>query len=367
MPELCSPEAAREHACDPRLPSELASTRGILTLAHLLRGKRLLFIGDSMTNQITQALLCAARRNLPGGVEPRDAVADLSHVVPECDRLEAQHQHASMGQRSPARMQERRASAFALAHLGWMCSQGDVRRPRLLDRRGRLRLDGFHAPAFNLTWYPIVGRQMNFVATPSLVSWTGENVSRWPSRLELVSEQDLADVVVFGVGLHYRSKPSLSDGLRVALRQLQGFARRRHGRAAIIRQISAQHFNSDGGSYLTAKAQSDSLVKLVNGSTPTTEPCKPLGGDSSSWYNTVMRRALDETVGEVAHALLVRLQPFEELTKPRWDFHIGTKTSDTVRRGVREVVFDCTHFCYSPSFWDASLYQLYTTLSGALR
>ena len=53
-------------------------------------------------------------------------------------------------------------------------------------------------------------------------------------------------------------------------------------------------------------------------------------------------------------------QPFEELTKPRWDFH-----THPVRRNGRWAS-DCSHWCFSPRFYDRSFHDLYQALAARL-
>ena len=49
----------------------------------------------------------------------------------------------------------------------------------------------------------------------------------------------------------------------------------------------------------------------------------------------------------------IGLMPFYAATQARWNYHTASKRDvDPVTRKAR---YDCTHFCYSPSFWDGSL------------
>ena len=75
---------------------------------------------------------------------------------------------------------------------------------------------------------------------------------------------------------------------------------------------------------------------------------------ASGWRNEqlhALRREMD-----LRH---VHIQPFEALTAERWDYHSSTKWMAAKRQWVS----DCTHFCYSPSFWDLSFHELYESLA----
>ena len=57
----------------------------------------------------------------------------------------------------------------------------------------------------------------------------------------------------------------------------------------------------------------------------------------------------------------VSIQPFENLTAAMWDYH----THPVWRNGRWSS--DCTHFCYSPRFWDRSFHDLYHALERGFR
>ena len=50
-------------------------------------------------------------------------------------------------------------------------------------------------------------------------------------------------------------------------------------------------------------------------------------------------------------------QPFEEITKERWDYHLSVRMIPD-GHGGQKIFSDCTHFCYSPSFWELALHDL---------
>ena len=56
--------------------------------------------------------------------------------------------------------------------------------------------------------------------------------------------------------------------------------------------------------------------------------------------------------------------PFYELTRPRWRWHFGNCTHRPNGWNY-ETCCDCTHFCYSPSFWHSHIHTLKTALVAA--
>ena len=118
-------------------------------------------------------------------------------------------------------------------------------------------------------------------------------------------------------------------------------------------------------------------MRPTQGVAPLAQPCQPLAQNQAvanpaasgpiAWQNRLLHHARAEMGGEAAR---VSIQPFEALTWPRWEFHLGTKSIFTGHRdGVKHFAYDCTHFCYSPSFWDASFNDMAGTLAagGAAR
>ena len=82
--------------------------------------------------------------------------------------------------------------------------------------------------------------------------------------------------------------------------------------------------------------------------------CQQQAKDARSWRNQMVQELI------ARHRLAnVHVWPFEEITRERWDMHASTKWSNT------KWVSDCTHLCYSQSFWDLSFHDLYVTLANA--
>ena len=339
-------------------------------------------MGDSLIGQSTDALECLAGRSL-GDMQPFSIALELPELRMQCDKL-------SLRMRSK-RAEERRSATFAWVHAAWPCRHLNA---------SALRFDGYRSEEWNLTVIPRLGSQANLILTPEQMLHGGV---AWPSRTQMVQARDLADVVVLGFGLHYHTEKAMEDAVSTALSELEALVARRPHAIGLLRESSAQHYAVRGGDYDAAVRHSRALVEIPK--SPDSEPppsaCAPLADDAPVWRNQVLRRVV------AARRLLPRVAvlPFEALTRPRWDYHSATKRSGFGRSTVW--AFDCTHasrrpprtgtpaqrgqgsrrhafrfpchgsrtqstararvrplsqFCFSPSFWDASLHELATTL-----
>ena len=135
---------------------------------------------------------------------------------------------------------------------------------------------------------------------------------------------------------------------------------------AVFRETSAQHFGVPSGDYDDAVAKDGRLVLAKRtGSAAVSKTdrhwvgpsmCQQQAAHARSWRNVMLHDLLARH-----HFGHVRVQPFEGLTRERWDYHASTKWSGG------KWVSDCTHLCYSQSFWDLSFHELYMTLANASR
>ena len=384
-----------------------APSYGVVELARALRGRRVLFIGDSVTEQMTGALRCLAASTLPGGIEPVVEELDALSMRKRCLRLHALKSHrlnpacpgawrrrcsvntTELGAERCAECgknddfnQQRRAAMFAWAHLAWPCkdpSKGSADLNPSMAENGTLRLQGYRAPHFNLTWFPNLGGKMDRFPTADLRRFGRDGASadepisaRWPSRVEFVRERRLVDVVVLNFGLHYHAEAEYVGALQAAFNELKSFASARPGkRVAVFRETSAQHFAATDGDYDHADAKARGRIEIkgaprapaCSDADVCVQPCRPLAKNTSAWRNRALHRvASSMRVG--AHASSwqsgVRVQPFEHVTRARWDFHVASKTDFNQKR--HQWFYDCTHYCYSPSFWQESLHDLRVTI-----
>jgi hypothetical protein len=107
--------------------------------------------------------------------------------------------------------------------------------------------------------------------------------------------------------------------------------------------------------------------------------CKPRLDTSMTWRNAELHAVMAELAPRVAgRRPQLSILPFENLTQPRWDMHdhVVRSSNRSVRPGGQagarlagsvggKWITDCTHFCYSPRFWELSFHDLVVTLRGA--
>jgi len=156
----------------------------------------------------------------------------------------------------------------------------------------------------------------------------------------------------------YHDRGQHAADVREALQQLNAFAKGA-GKAAIYRETSVQHFSAPTGDYDDAVRNNVTLVRAtrVPGQTEWAGPsfCQARSTQATTWRNEQLRAL-------AVAAPLVGIQPFEALTAPRWDLHAHPKSLPSGRGWAT----DCTHWCFSPRFFDLSIHDLYTVLSARL-
>lgn len=343
----------------------------VVELASLLRGRRLLLLGDSITRQFAQALWCEANRTLDGGLQRVTIEVPIPRLLKECRRIERHHRNLSkaFNSLSPDGRAELRRVNFAMEHVAWPCHRFGA---HYIFDDGTVKIGGWRAVATNFTWFPGIGPQANLFTTPDVEQIAKEPLSVWPTRLQLAVQNDLADVIVLGFGLHYAFEGTFRGALKEAFQQLHTFTHgRRSQRLGVFREISAQHFTSVDGTYEAAKATDLSLVLATNASRALAQPCSQQLEAKSTWRNRVLKAAYEAARRRHGwQAEAIQLQPFERITRARWDYHLSrAKIMGGInRRGTgRAWKYDCTHFCYSPPFWQAALHGLSTTLRAGFR
>jgi len=161
------------------------------------------------------------------------------------------------------------------------------------------------------------------------------------------------DVALLNFGLHYNKAPAIRSMLESVMASLGRWQRARpQHRLALWREASAQHF--PGGSYA-----------LGNDKPPPGTPCQcfalPQEGDSvvSGNLNQVARKL----EGRISRTYGVRVVPFFSLSAPRYDMH-RRHICSYFRQKTVGICCDCTHFCYTPLFWDAFFGILKAKLVG---
>eukprot|EP00899_Mesostigma_viride_P006916 jgi/Mesvir1/16225/Mv08479-RA.1 len=177
----------------------------------------------------------------------------------------------------------------------------------------------------------------------------------------------LADVAVVGLGLHYGSNTYHEKFRNDTDRVFKVLDDHLHTstKVAFVQEVSAQHFQFTG----TYHAELHKY-ELGNG---TRNPCQcqALTGRPSDMQTQFDSWIVEQNaiLGKLATRFSsVRIWPFYDLTQPRFDVHVGKFCQFGKARKIVRPCCDCTHFCYSPVFWDAhfsDLFDLLYNMTGA--
>ena len=162
------------------------------------------------------------------------------------------------------------------------------------------------------------------------------------------------DVALINYGLHYHTNANFGQMLHTLFSTLEAWAAAGAGRVSLFRELSAQHFK--GGSY------SPGAERPAPGTPCQCEPLqkraardsseRTLGNQNVEFNRLAKRAAAEHGVGMV---------PFYNLTAARHDMHRRHFCSYSNQVKVGRCC-DCTHFCYTPLFWDAFFSQLGTSI-----
>lgn len=345
---------------------------------HLLRNKALAFIGDSITEQVSRALECAVRAHFTD-------VRKLHRPFSSTALNRACTNVSSYRTTIPCARDVCRKLIGADLTEALLPSAGSCR-DLIVPRSGgsmrtHFKLRGFFVPATNSSIYFRFGAiatsrhpctacvaRVNAASQGSRCSVANvcdARVAPLPTHMQLIQRTIKADAVVVNWGLHYRRQAVYESEIVEVLREMAAFGRRADT-AAVFRESSAQHFAVESGDYHEALRRDPSLVVLARNTTSQAGVrerwhefhgasfCRPRAQPTIlTWRNRVLHELLAREGWQDA----VAIQPFEQLTATRWDYHLHP-----VGRNGRWSS-DCTHFCYSPRFWDRSFHDLYVALS----
>lgn len=145
-------------------------------------------------------------------------------------------------------------------------------------------------------------------------------------------------------GLHYHTTAHYGAMLDELLALLVDWARAVPGRVPLFRELSAQHF--PGGAWKPG-------AHKPKPGTPCT--CEPLQSrEAASGLERVVANQnveFNALAARKARARGVGIVPFFNLTAPRHNMHRRHFCSYSNQKNVGRCC-DCTHFCYTPIFWD---------------
>eukprot|EP00898_Chlorokybus_atmophyticus_P003954 jgi/Chlat1/455/Chrsp103S01068 len=169
-----------------------------------------------------------------------------------------------------------------------------------------------------------------------------------------------ADVLVINFGLHYAEAelPQYRADIASLGRQLCDFVSLTlHNRTpvAIVRETSAQHFPHSG--VYNASDPSHAATGCTCWYVP-----RSLSRDNLvTRQNDALRRVVDVESN-------IHLLPFYDVTLERYNMHVqNCRKQDSDDDGdTTNGCCDCTHFCYTPAFWDAISRDMLRVLTRAL-
>ena len=164
-----------------------------------------------------------------------------------------------------------------------------------------------------------------------------------------------ADVIVFNWGLHYADLEKYSDDLVFAFEKLEKHASQK-GKVVLFVETAAQHFKSDDRSGYKSTGEFEDRDKSL-------DQC---ACSATEDYNVNRRNKVLHDVIQSGRFPNVHVLPFYNLTRPRWRWHFGNCTHRPTGWKF-ETCCDCTHFCHSPTFWGAHMYNLITRIRDADR
>ena len=195
-------------------------------------------------------------------------------------------------------------------------------------------------------------------------------VQMYYNRDEVAKLLNASDVVLINYGLHY-CQPARADAdarcheqfarhereLRELLAALQAFASR-PGKRAVLQETSAQHFPQPPAASLATSAggrrgstgdwETRAFFPRIGPAPPERCRCEPTSGVA-----VPLRTQLLRNLSQAYPA--VRVLPMHSLLQPRHAWHQqDCKVREQARAAGSARVADgcdCTHYCYSPTFW----------------
>ena len=367
----------------------------ISDVARLLSGKRLALLGDSVMDQMFSAFVCALQ-STGMRVEQVRRLVTVPELAAKCQGLwiataRGLNATAFSPGRRPGQQQLNGCNCRVKESDSWMYSpcallsatsptsiRGEASLASLAANRSSFLMEGWHVPSSNFTLHTLLpmGRFASTEACVVCERRCRTHFSRWnfeadhceshghiPSTVSLLHSADAADVILLNFGHHYHNASydrwgtNYHRALRAALEELSIFAQK-GGRAVAFRETSWQHFGMGQGDFDELALDHTRYVKQ-SGAWSGPSLCTPAPeGAQHTWKNLALRAIMRENP---KWAKQVTIMPFEARTRLRWDMHGATRVRREGGR-LQHVTADCTHFCYSPRFWDLVFHDLYETL-----
>eukprot|EP00316_Scyphosphaera_apsteinii_P023888 CAMPEP_0119326390 /NCGR_PEP_ID=MMETSP1333-20130426/68244_1 /TAXON_ID=418940 /ORGANISM="Scyphosphaera apsteinii, Strain RCC1455" /LENGTH=335 /DNA_ID=CAMNT_0007334685 /DNA_START=124 /DNA_END=1128 /DNA_ORIENTATION=+ len=282
----------------------------LMDLLQLLANRSVVFLGDSVTEQLTNALECS----LHAAQLPALRFGSVSRKAPEL--LEACRQAVQSSSCSPGC----RAADSAL-HVWSICRELGTTAQHLALSKGVVKIRSIYIPPpLNVSIYPRFGsiaRLRQPCASPCIggkhCHKTLTACEQLPTNVALATAVLDPDVIVMNFGLHYNKRRDYEVDLAEGVTSMNSFGARK-GKVAIIRETSSQHFPSPTGDFAEAIARDPSLVVTSDkGGSVWQGPsmCFSKENGARGWRNALLYKY-------VANVRYVRIQAFENLTEQMW-------------------------------------------------
>ena len=182
------------------------------------------------------------------------------------------------------------------------------------------------------------------------------------------------DVAIINHGLHYHTSLDVANMLNSAFQLLKTWDRRSQHHVSLWREASVQHFVH--GSYTPG-------AEIVEGQLTPGKPCRCHALNELSNGTETLRAVLAFDPGVENRTNLnfftaalerrlalqhgIKLVPFFNVTAPRHDMHNAHYCAYHYQKANPTDCCDCTHFCYTPLFWDTVFGSLYSAARRVLK
>ncbi|KAK3243201.1 hypothetical protein CYMTET_47157 [Cymbomonas tetramitiformis] len=180
---------------------------------------------------------------------------------------------------------------------------------------------------------------------------------------EMASILNYTDILVFNFGLHYHDMIVYNEEMTKLAKQLDDWiAEEPANRYVFFRETSAQHFQG-----MTGSGDYDSRDQFRNKSTACGCVEIQTPDAQSAWWQDPESHKDGNVRNKAAHSIFggrpnTGIFKFFDATFPRYNMH-----HETLLRTEKMQICDCTHMCYSPSFWTMVHQQFYEAVSETLK
>ena len=152
-------------------------------------------------------------------------------------------------------------------------------------------------------------------------------------------------------GRNQLPRTDFQDDINVLAELLANFASSCVGCHAVIVSAPSQHFPTTDGSFspLLVPARNRTWESLGAGCTPIHSQRPTNGSSANSWRSA-------DVLDRLARTSNITFVPWHSLTLQWWDTHVGvsetTWKGNPVQAGDHKLMLDCSHYCYTPFLYE---------------